>query len=316
MGKAKVAAVPATRTRPWLIASVAAIVWGILTIVVLHLISSHNPVFDTLSSYAFTDRGTGMLGASVLSLSIGSLCLLGALYAAGIQLSRTTVILFLAWSLGLATAAMFPASYVTNPNPVSGEIHQYSCLIAFLSMPGIGFSVLDKIGTSPAFAASRAMVAKLSRYSLAALALFGLSYLLTDFPDSPMLSQFSEALPVGVMQRIALAVDLALLFGLMVLASRAAALKGFDGLREVAVEAGQSAGMQENDVFAHFEVASAGPVDQRRGSLAGVDRIEHNSFRTAEEPQRIPHQPRRHPIAGAERAVVHADVLQRRRRDP
>jgi len=315
MGKAREATVSATRTRPWLIASAAAIAWGILTIVVLHLISSHNPVLDTLSSYAFTDRGTGMLGASVLSLSIGSLCLLGALYAAGISISRTTMILFCAWSLGLATAAVFPASYLTNPNPVSGEIHQYSCLIAFLSMPGVGFSVLDKIGTSPALAASRAMVTRLSRYSLAALVLFGLSYLLSDFPDSPVLSRFSEALPVGVMQRIALAVDLALLFGLMVLASRAAALKGFDSLREVPVEAGQTAGVQENDVFARIEVASASPVDQRRGGLAGVDRIEHNSFRTPEKPQRVPHLGRRNAVPGTERAVVHADVLERRRVD-
>jgi hypothetical protein len=51
---------------------------------ILHLISSHNPVFDTLSSYAFTDRG-GMFEASVLSLSIGSLVLLGALYAARVN---------------------------------------------------------------------------------------------------------------------------------------------------------------------------------------------------------------------------------------
>lgn len=312
MGKAK----EATRARPWLIASVAAIAWGILTIVVLHLISSHNPVFDTLSSYAFTDRGTGMLGASVLSLSVGSLCLLGALYAAGIQLSRTIVILFFAWSLGLATAAVFPASYVANPNPVSGEIHQYSCLIAFLSMPGIGFAVLDKIGASPELAASRAMVARHSRYSLAGLAVFGISYLLSDFPDSPVLSRLSGALPVGVTQRIALAVDLALLFGLMVLASRAAALKGFNGLREVAVEAGQSAGVQEHDVFTRCEVASASPADERRGGFAGVDRVEHNPLRAPEKPQRVPYPRRRHPVAGAERAVVHADVVERRRIDP
>jgi hypothetical protein len=315
MGKAREATVSATRTRPWLIASVAAIVWGILTIVVLHLISSHNPVLDTLSSYAFTDRGTGMLGASVLSLSIGSLCLLGALYAAGIPISRTTTILFCAWSFGLATAAVFPASYASNPNPMSGQIHQYSCLIAFLSLPGIGFSVLDKIGTSPALAASRAMVTRLSRYSLAALVLFGLSYLSSDFPDSPTISRISAALPTGVTQRIALAVDLVLLFGLMVLASRAAALKGLDRLREIPVEAGQTAGVQEDDVFARLETASASPLDQRRAGLAGVDRIEHNSFRAPEKAQRVPHQRSRHAVPRAERAVVHTDVLERRRID-
>src|SRR3954451_2701768 len=97
----------ASRARPWLIASALAIGWGMFTITVLHLISSHDPVFDTLSSYAYTDRGTGMLGASILSLAIGSLLLLGALHAAGIPLSPTTRVLFGTWSLGLTTAALF-----------------------------------------------------------------------------------------------------------------------------------------------------------------------------------------------------------------
>jgi hypothetical protein len=73
MGKSKPAGtLTGTRTRPWLITSAAAIGWGIVTMTILHLISSHNPVFDTLSNYAFTDRGGGMFEASVLSLSIGS----------------------------------------------------------------------------------------------------------------------------------------------------------------------------------------------------------------------------------------------------
>jgi hypothetical protein len=285
MGKSKSAgSLTGTRTRPWLITSAVAIGWGIATMTILHLISSHNPVLDTLSSYAFTDRGGGMFEASVLSLSIGSLVLLGALYAARLPISRTTTTLFSTWSLGLATAAFFPASYATHPNPVSGEIHQYSCLLAFLSMPGIGFSVLDKVGGIPALATSRAMVARLSRYSLAGLALFGTSYLLADFPGTPVVSQFSAALPVGVAQRIALAVDLALLFGLMLLASRAAGVDGFDSLRPVAVEAGQSAGVQEHDVLAGVEVAAMSPSDQRRGGLAGVDRIKYDSFGTPEKP--------------------------------
>src|SRR3981081_3543852 len=108
MGKSKPAGtLTGTRTRPWLITSAAAIWWGIITMTILHLISSHNPVIDTLSSYAFTDRGGGMFEASVLSLSIGSLSPLGALYAAGISISRTTTTLFSTWSLGLATAALF-----------------------------------------------------------------------------------------------------------------------------------------------------------------------------------------------------------------
>jgi hypothetical protein len=267
--------ITAARTKPWLIAAAVAIGWAILTMTVLHLISSHNPALDTLSSYAYTDRGGGMFEASVLSFAVGSFCLLGALYASGITVSRTTATLFSTWSLGLATAAVFPASYASNPHPVSGEIHQYSCLVAFLSVPGIGFSLLDKI------TADRAMVARLTRYSLGGLLLFGASYLLSDFPGTPVASQLSAALPVGVTQRLALAVDLALLFGLMLLASRAG---GLNRLRAVPVEAGQPAGVHEHDMLVDAEIAACGPADQGGGRLAVVNRFEHNTFRPAEKP--------------------------------
>jgi hypothetical protein len=266
--------ITAARARPWLIASGVAIGWGILTMTVLHLISSHNPVLDTLSSYAYTDRGSGMFEASVLSLAVGSFCVLGALNAAGITISRTTRILFSTWSLGLATAALFPASYAAYPHPVSGEIHQYSCLVAFLSVPGIGFSLLDGL------TGNRAMVTRLSRYSLAGLLLFGASYLLSDFPGTPVVSQLSDALPVGVTQRLALGVDLALLFGLMLLASRAG---GLNRLRAVPEQPRQAAGVHEHDLLVGAEIAASGPAGQRRGGLAVVDRFEHNAFRAAEK---------------------------------
>lgn len=82
-------------------------------------------------------------------LSIGSLTALGALAAAGIPLSRTTKLLFVLWSLGLAAAAIFPASYPEFPDPVSGEIHLYACLIAFLSLPAAGFTLRDNLRGTP-----------------------------------------------------------------------------------------------------------------------------------------------------------------------
>jgi hypothetical protein len=267
-------------TRRWLIVSVAAIGWGTLTITVLHLISSHNPVLDTLSSYAFTDRGSGMLGASMLSLAVGSLAILGALDAAGISISRTAGTLFFTWSLGLATAAVFPASYATNPHPVSGEIHQYSCLVAFLSVPGIGFSVLEKVADR-----SRATLDRLTWYTVAGIALFGTSYLLAAFPGTPVIDRLSAVLPVGLSQRIALATDLALLVWLMVLASRTCSAGSGDGrLRPVAVEAGEAAGVHEDDVFVGAELAATRPLDQRGRGLAVVNGLEHDPFGTPEKP--------------------------------
>jgi hypothetical protein len=212
---------PAARTRPWLIASVVAISWSMLTIVVLHLVSSRNPVLDAISSYAFTDQAPGLLTISILSVAIGSVTTLGALAAARVPLSRTICVLFGSWSGGLTLAAAFPASYAEFPNPVSGEIHQYSCLIAFLSIPAVGFSLLERLRAVPSLSRHRATVARWTRYSAASLVLFGISYLLAVFQDTAVLSQLSTILPVGLTQRVTLVVDIGLLCSMLLLARAA-----------------------------------------------------------------------------------------------
>jgi hypothetical protein len=182
-------------------------------------------VLDTLSSYAFTDRGTGMLAMSILSLAVGSLTVLGALRAAGVPLGRTTTALFCTWSGGLALAAAFPASYERFPNPVSGEIHQYSCLAAFLSAPAIAWSLLRRLPSHPALAGCRAALRRWSRWSVGTLVVFGISYLVNGFPHAPVLRELYLLLPVGLTQRVTLSVDLALLAILLVLAARTAATR-------------------------------------------------------------------------------------------
>lgn len=247
-------------TRPWLITGYTAIGWALFTMIVLHLISSHDPLLDTLSSYINTDRGQGMLGASVLALSVGSMAVLGSLHAAGIPLSRTTKILFLTWALGLATAAVFPASYPQSPRPVSGQIHLYACMVAFLSVPAIGYTLR----------AVHPLAKRLTGFCVGALVLFALSYFLTLFgvPDP---------LPVGIVQRVALISDVALMFGLLRIASAESRV----GLGSVAEEARQPAGVQEDDRL--VDLLGGGPFDQHRGRLAGVDGIQRHAFGAPEK---------------------------------
>ncbi|WP_328605994.1 DUF998 domain-containing protein [Amycolatopsis sp. NBC_00345] len=204
--------------RIWRLAALAAIAWGMFTITVLHVISSRDPVYDTLSSYIITDRGQGMLGASVLSLAIGSLAVLGTLVAAGVPLPRTTRVLLTLWSLGLATAAVFPASYPQNPNPLSGDIHMYSCLVAFTSLPGAAITLLDPLRDSP----HRATVVRWLRLGVVVLALFGLSFLFVRLDEAGIapFHVLADALPIGVTQRLMLVSDVVLLLGLVRIAVR------------------------------------------------------------------------------------------------
>ncbi|HEY2059865.1 MAG TPA: DUF998 domain-containing protein [Amycolatopsis sp.] len=209
--------------RIWRLAALAAIAWGMFTITVLHIISSRNPVYDTLSSYIITDRGQGMLGASVLSLAIGSLAVLGTLVAAGVPLPRTTRVLLTLWSLGLATAAVFPASYPPNPNPLSGDIHMYSCLVAFTSLPGAAITLLDPLRDSP----YRAIVVRWLRLGVVVLGLFGLSFLFVRLDEAGIapFHVLADALPIGVTQRLMLVADVLLLLGLVRIAVRTDAAK-------------------------------------------------------------------------------------------
>jgi len=292
-----------SRTKPWLIASGAAIGWALFTMVVLHLISSRDPVFDTLSSYAYVDRGTGMLGASVLSLSIGSLTALGALAAAGIALSRTTKLLFVLWSLGLAAAAVFPASYPEFPDPVSGEIHLYACLVAFLSLPAAGFTLRDNLRGTPA----AKLVGRLAWGSAAGLIVFGLSFVFVRLSDIPFFKTLTDLAPVGVLQRVSLVAHVLLIAGMLKVASAAHRVGEFGG---VTVEAGQTARVQEDNVLVGREMAFGGPLDQRGAHFAGVHGVERDPFRTAEKSHRVPRPGGREPVTGTDRAVVDAQAVE------
>lgn len=210
------------RARPWIATSAAAVGWGTFTMVILHVVSGYNPITDTLSSYAYTEQGDGMLEASVLSLAIGSLVLIGALLTANLPIRGTPAFLLVLWAGGLSSAAMFPASFIAHPAPATGEIHQWSCVIAFLSLPGAGFALADRMRTRPELHDARRTVLKLSLLSAATLVLFGISYVLLRFPDVALLESLSDALPVGFTQRVALAADLVLLAGLLRVATKVA----------------------------------------------------------------------------------------------
>jgi hypothetical protein len=268
------------RTKPWRLVALGALGWGLFTAVVLHIISSHDPVYDTLSSYTVTDRGEGMLAASVLSLAVGSLAVLGALHVAGVPLSRTTRLLLVLWSLGMAVAAVFPASYPAAPDPVSGEIHLYACLVAFLSLPGAAISLLEPLKGRP----ERVLIVRAIQLTAVAFAFFALSFVFVRLSEAGIepFPEVSDMLPIGVTQRVLLLADVVLLFGLLRVATRVES--AFDGRREfrpVAVQAGHSAGVQEHHVVVRGEVAR--PFDQRGGHLAGVDRVEHDALSAAEE---------------------------------
>ncbi|PXY37711.1 hypothetical protein BA062_03570 [Prauserella flavalba] len=217
------------RTRVWAIAAWASLGWALFTLMILHLVSSFDPLADPLSRYAFSDHGGGMLEASLLSFAVGVIAVRGALLASGITFPRTTSVLIYATATGLVGAALFPATFTPDIDPVSGRIHQYASLIAFLCLPAIAFSLLDRFKDVPELAASHVMLVRLLWISLASLGLFGVSYVADALPATPAITTIMTLLPVGFTQRIVFVVDFLLLAALLVTAIRTARLRQTDG---------------------------------------------------------------------------------------
>ncbi|MBK1784260.1 DUF998 domain-containing protein [Prauserella cavernicola] len=220
----KTATSAVARTRVWTIAAWAALGWALFTLAILHIVSSFHPLTDPLSRYAFSDHGGGMLEASLLSFSVGVIAVRGALLAAGITFPRTTSVLIYATALGLVAAALFPATFTPEIDPISGRIHQYGSLIAFLCLPAIAFSLLDKFAEVPQLAATRRMLVRLLQVGLLSLGLFGVSYVVDTLPAMPVVTTLMTLLPVGFTQRLVFVVDFCLLVALLVAAVRTARL--------------------------------------------------------------------------------------------
>lgn len=220
----------AVRTRTWTIASAIALGWALLTLLILHVVSSFDPLLDPLSRYAFTDRGTGLFELSLFSFGIGVVTVLGALTSSGLTNGHTTPLLAGFGAAGLFTAGLFPASFDSDIDPVSGRIHQYASLLSFLCLPAITWSVLDQMRRFPGLARVRTAVIRVLWLGVGALALFGISYIGDHHASAPVLSTLSTLLPIGVTQRIAFLADLCMLVALLVLANR--------GVRRYPSEAG------------------------------------------------------------------------------
>lgn len=227
VGGAESAEITPTRVRSWTFAATASLGWALFTFTVLHIVSSFDPLTDPVSRYAFTDRGQGMLEASLLSFAVGVVAVRGALLASGLTVSRTATILVVATATGLVAAALFPATFTSEIDPVSGVIHQYASLIAFLSVPGIALCLLDQLREAgDALRDTRRALLRLVWASVALLVLFGATYLADKVPaDTHPLSTpltLFGSLPEGLLQRLVFVADFALLAALLVLANRAA----------------------------------------------------------------------------------------------
>ncbi|MFS8104420.1 DUF998 domain-containing protein [Lentzea alba] len=94
------------------------------------------PLRRTISEYALGDYRP-VFDAAVLLLAIGSLAILAALVHKGLTKWRSTgAIALILWSVGLFLVVAFPkTNWAMGTNEVSGSIHRFGSMIAFVSLP-------------------------------------------------------------------------------------------------------------------------------------------------------------------------------------
>jgi hypothetical protein len=187
------------RLRPAVGLGYLAVGTGLLLLGLLHPLAAGrvDPVQQTLSEYAFGTHGW-MFDLAVSLLSVGSGVLLLALLAARV-LSWPSVggLALLVWVIALPVLVAFEkADWSAGPS-VSGYVHRYACLAAFVALPLAARAVGKRWRGDPVFGRAAAWARLLAGASFGWLAVIVLGMLLYPLAG---LSLWPYA-PLGLLER-------------------------------------------------------------------------------------------------------------------
>ena len=119
-------------------AGTATVALALVLIGAMHLVgpsSRVDPVRRTISEYALLEGGW-VFDVAVVGLALGSAGVLAALVAARLTPPRSLpAVLLGAWCLGLLLVVAFEKTNWSIGPSVSGHIHRYASLVAFLALP-------------------------------------------------------------------------------------------------------------------------------------------------------------------------------------
>ncbi|MDF5757291.1 DUF998 domain-containing protein [Spongiactinospora sp. TRM90649] len=178
----------------------SAVVVGAAGMLGLHLGTGLDPLHGLISEYAFQPGGW-LLGASLTSFAIGAALFSAAMIrAAG---CRRVAWLVAAWGLCMFLVGTFPTDPPGLAMSMSGEIHRYAALVAFLAMPLAGLLPARLLGRDRSAVAIRV----LSGIALVCLVSVLVPYALR-FAGIPM---SNEDIPAGLTQRLVVVTELGVL---------------------------------------------------------------------------------------------------------
>ncbi|PZG53906.1 hypothetical protein C1I98_05305 [Spongiactinospora gelatinilytica] len=198
------------RTKGLVVAGFAAVVTGAVAMLGLHLTAGLDPMHGLISEYAFAPAGW-LLGVSLTCFAAGAaLFAMAMVRSAG---SRRVALLVAAWGACMMLVGAFPTDRPGVPLSMSGGIHRYAALVAFLAMPLAGL-ILARLVTRDRWATAMRVLCGIALVCLVAVVVpYALRFV--GIPVS------NDDIPAGLTQRLVVVTEL----GVLVLLGRSLLLR-------------------------------------------------------------------------------------------
>jgi hypothetical protein len=154
-----------------------------------------DPWRDPVSDYALHRVARLWFALAVLLVLAGCVALAIAARAAGLPTGRSTTVLFGLWAAGLVVVLVFPGDASMTESTVHGELHRLGGAVLFGSLPLACVALARGLRSVPGWAHAAARLRGCAVAGLLTAAAFGAA-------------QFVPALPAGLLERLALAMEL------------------------------------------------------------------------------------------------------------
>lgn len=202
------------------VTGVVAAVAATVVILAMHVVGPSaeiDPIRRTISEYALRPGGWAFEGA-VAVLALGSAAVLAALVRTDLVRPRSTAAVLLgAWCVGLLLVVAFEKTNWSIGPSVSGYIHRYASLVAFVGLPAGALLLARRWRDAECWRAFRRPVRVLSWIALATFVPIVAAIALRPLTGVP----WWRAVPLGLLERaLSLAeVAVVILLGLWALAA-------------------------------------------------------------------------------------------------
>jgi hypothetical protein len=173
-----------------------------------------DPISQPLSMYVFVEGGGEAFDSAALTLAAAMIALLLGMIRAGVRVRGAPAAYFSLWAGCLVLATLFPTDRSPSIETLAGWVHQIAGggILALLALGG--FALLPRLSERPEWRRTVSVVKALSAWTAALAITYVVSRLNDWFPDF-----FSWTLgfdPGGILQRLALTVDAAVIGALAI----------------------------------------------------------------------------------------------------